>query len=257
MATDLALLRSATSDILGLTGNAVEGDARARAQEIQAQGATEEEKAYGTAGDIARRNAQLEGIVGDIQGLQQQREVRRTIGEQRAGVAAAGFASSGSSLDLLGSSLRQGYLGKQLIDTQTALSQGGYLQQGAATDAEIAAVQTQSRSALSLADAEREAAATSRANAANQAGALQQYLKVNPPSTPQEKAGAALVTSSLNSPLNGPASLPPEALDASGGVAGGDEANPFGGYRVPNGFGNRPLDQFGRPASAGVQLRVG
>lgn len=263
MATDLGLLKGSVADILGLQGNAAESEANAQASDIQALGATEEARIYGTAGDIARRNAQLEGISGDILSLQQQREVRKNLGNQRAANAGAGFAASGSSLDILASSLREGYLGQQLIQTQTALNQGGYLQQGAATEAEIAAVKTSGDAATALAQAQREAAATSAANAANQSEALQAYLKVNAPETAEEKAGASLVTSTLKSPLNGPASLPQEVTDALDPTkAKANEAvNPFNGYRplnLPASFNTPAMrDQFGRATGqTGVQFQL-
>lgn len=65
---------------------------------------------YRTAAGYAKTNAQLEQESLNIQQAQIGRQVYQTIGGQKADVAGAGFSASGSALDLLRDSTRQGSL---------------------------------------------------------------------------------------------------------------------------------------------------
>lgn len=103
-------------------------------------GQEQETAAYSTAAGIATEAGRIEGMSGDIQRAQAQREVQQQIGTQTATVASNGFANSGSALDLLASSTRQGLINDQLIRTQTALAQAGYEEQAQAANVESAAV---------------------------------------------------------------------------------------------------------------------
>jgi hypothetical protein len=173
---DTGLLRSSVADILGLRAQATTDAANAAAQEISARGLGLEAEAYGTAAGIAGDNAMLAGIAGEITALREAREVRRTVGAQRAAVASAGFGASGTSLDLLRASFQEGHLSDQLIRTQTSLAQGGYLQEGAAARAEGMSASFASEAALSLARTHRAAGSLATANAAAQTEALAAYI---------------------------------------------------------------------------------
>lgn len=237
---DVALLKSTVADVLGLQGSAAEETANATAQGLTATGDQSEVQAYQSAQGIAKYQSDVEAVIGQIQQLQEQRKLTQTLGTQAAGVAASGFSgSSESSMAILRSSLQQGYLGQQLINTQTELNQGGYLEQATATQGEIAAVQAASSAATSLQQSETQAAATATANAANETKALESLLTVNQNDpananlTPQQLAEAqattATVTSTLASPLNGPVQLSPAAQPnplAPGQPVGGTGTGP-------------------------------
>src|SRR5581483_7490836 len=70
-----------------------------------------------------------------IQEMQVQREAYKAIGGQIADVAGAGFAESGSALDLLRSSAAQGALAKQLVTEQGGIQVESYKTQAASYDA--------------------------------------------------------------------------------------------------------------------------
>lgn len=160
------------SNVANQAGLAAQDEANSQAQTISSQGSQAEASAYGTAQTIAQQNAQLAGFSGQIQKVQALRSAFQTIGAQKAAVAASGFGNSGSALDLLRSSTQQAYLNNQVIGTNSALQQGGFLQQAAAATAEQTAAKTASQAALTLAASEKSAGELAQANAANEASAL-------------------------------------------------------------------------------------
>lgn len=178
---NLAAITKATDDLLSFQAAGKQAGYNAQAADLQSLGALGEEAAYRSAGDIAQQNAVLAGVAGDIQVTQQQRAAARTIGAQQAGVAANGLASSGSAISLLKSSLQQSYLGKQLIEAQTGINQGSYLEEGAAVSAESAATQAAGAQAQLLSKAETDYANTANMNAVNETAALTDYLKTVTP----------------------------------------------------------------------------
>lgn len=190
-----AALRASVSDILGLDKEAFTDKTAATAAGIQTTGYGKDADAYGKAADIAGGNAQLEEAAGAVQEYQQQREINATIGTQRADVAAAGFKESGSNVDLLRSSLQQGYLTTQLTRTQTNLTEGGYLEQQQAGLAEQQGARTASDAAAAARDAYTSAGSLATANAANETAALNSYITATGGVlTPDEK----LATDTLN-----------------------------------------------------------
>lgn len=169
------LLEGAVSDVLGLKGTAVTDTAAATAATTQATGYDAEGKAYDTSQEIANQNAVVAGVAGGIKTLQEQRSLDALVGTQQSQVAAAGFGAAGSSLDILRSSLQQGYLTQQLTATQTALTKGGYLQEAAASAAQSKATAVTAAAARDTAAAYTAAAATSTANAAKETAALNDF----------------------------------------------------------------------------------
>jgi hypothetical protein len=218
-APDTALLTNITADINSLKATGAQNQAAADAANIQAQGYGKEEEAYQNVGAIAAENATIAGVSGDIQRLQANRVVDRTIGSQRAAVAAAGFASSGDALDLMKSSIQEGYRNDQIIRTQTSLTQGGYLEEGAASQAEASGARFASDAALSLSKSEAAAGQLALANATNETAALQTYL-----STRGSDPVSNLVTSTLGSDPNAPTVLPTSGANAT------DPTKAFGAY---------------------------
>ena len=91
-----------------------------------------EASAYSKASKIAASNAQIETRTGAINEMMASRKIYQSIGAEKAQTATAGFAASGSALDLLRSSVQQGALTKQLIANQTAITAQGYMQESAA-----------------------------------------------------------------------------------------------------------------------------
>jgi len=204
-----ALLRSSVSNILGQRRTQAEEEAREAGATTKAGGYAAEATSYQAAQSIALQNAGLVETVGEIKSYQAQRAVSKTVGEQQAAVASAGFGSSGTSLDLLRSSLQEGVLTDQLIKTQTSLTKGAYLQEAAAAESEAKGALFASEAATQLAASLTKSAATAKTNAANETAALTQYLKDNPGLAESEMG--RLTLSTLGLPTGAPA----------GGTAGG------------------------------------
>lgn len=93
------------------------------------QGSQAAANSYAEAASIAGQNAILEHQSTRLQEMQQQRELQQTLGAQRAEVAGAGGAESGSALDLLRSSSQQGALAKAMISEQGAIQELSYNEQ--------------------------------------------------------------------------------------------------------------------------------
>jgi hypothetical protein len=211
VAADTALLAGITADIGSNKALAAQNEANARAKATEAEGYQREIEAYATVGAIAEQGFTVEGIAGNIRQLQAGRAVQRTIGKQRAETASAGFADAGSSLDLLRSTLQEGYLTDQLIRSGTSLAQGGYLEQRAAAEADAAGARLASDAALELSRSYTAAGELATANAANQTKALQDYLTATGGITDPTRA---LVTSTLEQDPNQPTTIDPYDLAA-------------------------------------------
>lgn len=171
-----SLLSSSVSNILGLqaqqatdTANATADQFKISAATAQSQGYTAEAGAYGTASSIA-------GVAGNITELQTARQVAGTIGAQQAGVAAAGFKNAGSSVDLLRSSMQQGYLQQQILQTQTAQEQQAYLAQGIGANAAANAATAAANAAAAEGAAFTQAGQLAAGYAASETSALQTAL---------------------------------------------------------------------------------
>jgi hypothetical protein len=87
------------------------------------QGLQAEQQQYEMAATEAEQQAHYVGVSTAIQEAQANREMFMSMGRTRAEVAGAGFASSGSALDILRSSASQGAL------QSAALGQQGLIQQ--------------------------------------------------------------------------------------------------------------------------------
>jgi hypothetical protein len=102
---------------------AAQGD-KAKAQYDFAEG-----KNYGLAADLAGQNAKFTETSTAIKQAQQQRELMLNLGGERADVAGAGFAESGSSLDILRDSAAQGALTHAVMGQQGLINEAGYKEQ--------------------------------------------------------------------------------------------------------------------------------
>lgn len=97
----------------------------------KAQGDFAEAKNYGLASDLATQNEKFTETSTAIKLAQQQRETSMALGGQQADVASAGFAESGSALDLLRDSAAQGALTHAVMGEQGLITEAGYTEQAA------------------------------------------------------------------------------------------------------------------------------
>lgn len=117
-------------------GMAVQSIFGAKASGIMAQGYRDSAGSYGEAADIARKNAKIVEQSTELKTLQTDRQIYKVIGGQQSDVAGAGFAASGSALDLLADSQAQGELTRSLVELQGEIDQNAYLQQATAYEAQ-------------------------------------------------------------------------------------------------------------------------
>lgn len=97
----------------------------------KAQGDQIEAQNYGLAAGYASEEEQYAATSTAIQEAQAERESYRTISGQQADVAGAGFAASGSALDLLRSSAQQGAMQQAVLGQQGLITEQGYQEQAA------------------------------------------------------------------------------------------------------------------------------
>ena len=84
---------------------------------------------YNLAASYANQEAAFVKQSTAIQEYQQQREVTLSLGKTAAETAGAGFAASGSSLDILRDSAAQGALQRAVIGEQGLITEAGYKEQ--------------------------------------------------------------------------------------------------------------------------------
>lgn len=102
---------------------------------------------YLQAADIANQNVQLEKMSTAIQMSATQRQIYKTVGGQISDVAGAGLAESGSAVDIMKDSTRQGALQKALINIQGTINGNAYKAQAGAYMGEYQAAQTAAKTA--------------------------------------------------------------------------------------------------------------
>jgi hypothetical protein len=95
----------------------------------KAAGDFSEAKSYDMATALALQNEKFTETSTAIKEAQQQRSLTQTIGGQQADVAGAGFAESGSALDLLRDSASQGALTHAVLGQQGLITEAGYNEQ--------------------------------------------------------------------------------------------------------------------------------
>ena len=169
-------LQGAVNDLLGFQGDAEAYAAAAEGSRYTAEGAAIEAAAYGTAAGIAEENARTEVIAESIRQVQIAKDVDRTVGSIKAATAANGFQQSGSSLDIMASTMREGYLSQQISSMQSQQVERGHLAQQAAAEGEMEAALVRQEAALSLAEAQDQSALSATANEAALTSALTQLL---------------------------------------------------------------------------------
>lgn len=101
----------------------------ASAFRTKGQGLRTEAAEYLTARDLAFQDEAFTKNSTEIQETQTSRAIEKTLGGQAAQVAASGFGSAGSALDLLRDSASQGALQKAVLAQQGLITEAGYEQQ--------------------------------------------------------------------------------------------------------------------------------
>ena len=169
-------LSGAINDLLGFQGDAEAYAAAAEGSRYAAEGAGIEAAAYGTAAGIAAENARTELVAESIRQVQIAKDVDRTVGSIKAATAANGVQQSGSSLDIMASTMREGYLSQQISGMQSQQTQRGHLEQQAAAEGEMQAATVRQEAALSLAEQQDKTALSATANETALTSALTQLL---------------------------------------------------------------------------------
>lgn len=177
---DPLTLQGVTSNLLTFQSQAAEYDAAAQGSLLNAEGADVEAAAYETAAGISDESQRVEAVAESVREIQQQRAIDQTVGGISASVAANGFQQSGSALDIMRSSMQQGYLAQQISSLQSQQTQRGFMEQAAAARGEMSAAKVRADAARLLAQAQMNAGNSARANQAALTDALTQLLKGDP-----------------------------------------------------------------------------
>lgn len=255
MAASSGATAKVVNDLLGFSASATENLSASTGSYFTAQGDDAEQQGYLTAEEIARQNAALETVSGQIQNVAQEREVRQTLGTQRAQVAGAGFGNSGSALALLKASRRQGYLGEQLTGVQAEITAGGYAGQAAAAASEASAAGTASAAARTLAATQAQQGALLNSYAAAEAKALSTLTGGSGPTydvttgTWKQPTPEGQVANSIANTVTGGKPLTPDQLQAAAVISGGGTSTTsIPGVNPISPIANAtPPQQIGRP----------
>lgn len=132
------------SGTIGNLGGAVSDLFNADSYRLRAQGKRLEAQNYDEASGFSLQNARISQVSSDLKEAQQERALTKTLGGQQADIAGAGFAASGSALDLMRDSASQGALSLAVGNLQGLITEEGY--------------QVQARSYTRMAEASRLAA---------------------------------------------------------------------------------------------------
>jgi hypothetical protein len=153
----MAIVASTFSNLGGAVNDIFSSQFAAKGLQIKAQGDLAEGQAYDKAGALARLNAQYTEQSTALGQMQQQREITMNLGGQQAAVAASGFESSGSALDLLRDSAAQGALTKAVAQQQGLITEAGYKEQAESYDIMSAAAKSAASQEQELASQEKTA----------------------------------------------------------------------------------------------------
>jgi hypothetical protein len=110
-------------------GGAVSDLFAASADRAKGAGDRIEAQNYDLASSLATQNEKFTETSTAIKESQQQRELMFNLGGQQADTAGAGFAASGSSLDILRDSASQGALTHAVLGQQGLITEAGYTEQ--------------------------------------------------------------------------------------------------------------------------------
>jgi hypothetical protein len=113
----------------GAVSDLFQSQATADGLRLKAKGSLVEGENYDRASVLADRNAMFAEESTGVKQLMADRQILQGIGREEADIAGAGFANTGSAIDLLRSSSQQGALQKQLIGRQGLITEEGYREQ--------------------------------------------------------------------------------------------------------------------------------
>jgi hypothetical protein len=119
-------------NVSGAVSDIFSSQATAGQLRIKAQGDVVEGQNYLAASKLARQNEQFTEEFTSMQQTMADRQIYQGLGTTKADIAGAGFAESGSALDLLRDSAAQGALQKQIIGRQGEITEAGYTEQAQA-----------------------------------------------------------------------------------------------------------------------------
>jgi hypothetical protein len=106
---------------------------------------------YTQAADLALQNEQFTKQSTEIKEAQDTRTITQAMGRTTAGVAAAGFAQSGTALSLLSSNAQQGAIQKAVANEQGLVTEAGYQEQASSYET-MASVANDAAKAANLAE---------------------------------------------------------------------------------------------------------
>lgn len=118
-----------SSSTFSSLGGAVSDLFAASGHRLKAAGDVFEKANYDLAATYADQNARFTETSTAIKETQANRELFKSMGTTQADVAGAGFAESGSALDILRDSASQGALQKAVLSEQGLIQEEGYKQQ--------------------------------------------------------------------------------------------------------------------------------
>lgn len=116
----------------GAANDLFSAPATAKGMRLKAQGDLVEGENYDKAATLARQNEQFTEQSTAVKDMMSARQIQQGIGTETADIAGAGFARSGSALDLLRDSAQQGAIQHQLITQQGLITEAGYNEQASA-----------------------------------------------------------------------------------------------------------------------------
>lgn len=119
----------AVNDLFGAFSDIEAGDAKADALRLKAKGDLAEASNYDLASGLAKQNEAYTVGSTQLQLAQQQRSQYLQTGSQSAAIAGAGFANTGSALDILRDSAMQGSIAKSVLTQQGYITEQGYEEQ--------------------------------------------------------------------------------------------------------------------------------
>lgn len=130
------------------------GSTRLTAESLRtkAKGDLAEADNYDLASGLARQNEAYTEQSTRLQQYQLNRQVTQAIGGQQASVAGAGFASSGSALDIMRDSASQGALAHGTLAQQGVITEAGFEEQAKSFDTMSAAGRATAASEYGIAD---------------------------------------------------------------------------------------------------------
>ena len=117
------------SDFGSAAGDLLQGQATQESDQLKAQGDIVEGQNYTLAAALAGQNEEFAVQSTAVQEAQTQRKIYQAEGATAAEVGGAGFANSGSALDIMRSNVQQGSLNKQIVGQQGLINEAGYAEQ--------------------------------------------------------------------------------------------------------------------------------